>query len=149
MLDGSSLTMGVTGFAAAVAVLALIERLAKVGFSRIPKLDCDPAPLRTAAEVAYDYARERHLPLAAVAERRGASGNAVDWFENHMLHAVPVSATVLKTGGVKVLGSHTRARMCAVPGGIAKTADGDPVYADPMVKAKDFRTYLRWVRTVW
>ncbi|MDE2499963.1 MAG: hypothetical protein KGL56_07185 [Alphaproteobacteria bacterium] len=149
MLDGSSLTMGVVGFAAAVAALALIERLAKVGFSRIPKLDCDPAPLRTAAEVAYDYARERHLPLASVAERRGASGGAVDWFENHMLHAVPVSATVLKTGSVKVLGARTRARMCAVPSGIANSVDGDPVYGDPMVTAKDFRTYLRWMRTVW
>ncbi|MBU6296730.1 MAG: hypothetical protein KGJ79_16425 [Alphaproteobacteria bacterium] len=149
MLDGTSLAMGGVGFALAVAALAFVERLAKVGFSRLPKLDCDPAPLRTAAEAAYDYARERRLPLAAIAERRGAPGDAVAWFETHMLRAVPVSATLLKNGAIKVLGARTRARMCAVPSGIANTADGDPVYGDPMVAAKHFRTYLRWMRTVW
>lgn len=147
MLDNISLA-GLGLICAAVA-LAVAERVRKGGVSNVPKLDPDPAPLRLAAEIAYDYARERRLALAFVAERKGASGDAVGWFENHMLRAVPVSATSLRTGAVKALGSLTRARMYAVPSGIAKSAGGEIVYGDPMVSAKDFKVYLRWMRTVW
>ena len=149
MLDGSSLALSGMGLVLATAALALLERLYRRGFSRAPKLDPDPARLRTAAERAYDYAREKRLPLAAIAERKSGPGDAVDWFENHMLRAVPVSATSLKTGTVKALGSLTRAGTYAVPSGIAKSAVGKAVYGDPMVSAKDFKAYLRWVRTVW
>jgi hypothetical protein len=149
MLDGTSLAWGGLTMVFAVAALALLERLAKVGFARAPKLAPDPAPLRIAAESAYDYAREKRLPLAAIAERKSGPGDAVDWFENHMLRAVPVTATSLKTGAVKALGSLARAKMYAVPSGIAKTAGGDAAYSDPVVSAKDFKAYLRWVRTVW
>ncbi|MDE2134352.1 MAG: hypothetical protein KGM97_07875 [Alphaproteobacteria bacterium] len=147
MLEGSSLALSGTGFVLGVAALAFVERLYRVGFSRTPRLDSDPSPLRAAAEIAYEYARDNRLPLAAVAERR--SGDAVGWFEKHMLKHMPVSATSVKSGSVEVLGAHRRARMSAVPGGIAKAAGGEPIYADPMVTARHFRTYVRWVRTVW
>ena len=149
MVDGNSLAWSGLGLVLAVAGLALLERLFKVGFARAPELVPDPAPLRTAAELAYGYARERRLPLAAIAERKSGPGDAVDWFENHMLRAVPVTATSLKTGAVKALGSLARTGMYAVPNGIAKTAAGDAVYGDPTVSAKDFKAYLRWARTVW
>ena len=106
-------------------------------------------PSKTAAKRAYDYAREKRLPLAAIAERKSGPGDAVDWFENHLLRTVSVSATSLQTGAVRALGSLARAGMVAVPSGIAQSAGGEPVFGEPMVSARDFKTYLRWVRTVW
>ncbi len=147
MLDNVSLA-GLGLFFAAVA-LAAAERLHKGGLSALPNLDSDPSPLRQAAEIAYGYAREKRLALAAVAERKSHAGDAVAWFEHSMLRAIPVSATSTKTGSVKVLGSFTRAGMYVVPDGIAKSAGGEPVYRDPTVRAKDFKTYMRWARTVW
>lgn len=149
MLDGSSLALGGMGLPLAAVALALLERLAKVGFSRIPKLDADPAPLRTAAEIAYAYAREKRLPLAAVAERRSVSGDAAAWFESSLLKTVPVTATSSKTGAVRVLGLRARAGMCAALDGVAGAEDRESAYTDLMVSARDFRRYMRWVRTVW
>jgi len=149
MLDGSSLALSGMGLVLATAALALLERLYRRGFSGTPKLDSDPAPLQTAAKRAYDYAREKRLPLAAIAERKSGPGDAVDWFENHLLRTVSVSATSLQTGAVRALGSLARAGMVAVPSGIAQSAGGEPVFGEPMVSARDFKTYLRWVRTVW
>lgn len=133
----------------AASLAALIERIRKGGLSTVPPLAPDPAPLRLAAEVAYDYAKEWRLPLAAVAERKSRSGDPVAWFENSLLRAVPVSATSNATGAVKVLGSFSRAGMHAVPNGIAKSSGGEAVYSDPTVSAKDFKAYMRWARTVW
>ena len=71
------------------------------------------------------------------------------WFENHMLKAVPVCATSVRTGAVRALGSLARAGKYAAPGGIAKSAGGEPAHGETMVSAKDFKAYLRWARTVW
>lgn len=131
------------------ALVALTERIRKGGLSTVPPLAPDPAPLRHAAEIAYDYAKEWRLPLAAIAERKSRSGDPVTWFENSLLRAVPVSATSNATGTQKVLGSFSRAGMYAVPNGIAKTSGGEAVYSDPTVSAKDFKSYMRWARTVW
>ena len=112
----------------------------------MPRPDSDPMPLTQAAQLVYDYAKTKGSPLAAVAER---SGDAASWFANSLLKTVPVSATLLNTGAVQSLAAATRARMCAVPGGIAKTAGEEPVYCDPTVRAKDFKKYLHWMRSVW
>jgi hypothetical protein len=112
----------------------------------MPRPDSDPMPLRQAAQLAYDYARKQGSPLAAVAKR---SGNAASWFANSLLKTVPVSATLPNTGAIQVLAAATRARMCAVADGIAKTAGGEPVYSDPTVRAKDFNKYMHWLRSVW
>ena len=133
----------------ASVVLASVERIRLGGISTVPRLDPDPAPLRLAAELAYGYVKDKRLPLAAVAERKGHGGDAVSWFEHNMLRAIPVSATSTKTGIVKELGSFTRTGMYVVPDGIAKSADGEPVYRDPTVTAKDFKAYMAWTRTVW
>ena len=50
MLDGSSLALGGMGFVLATVALAHVERFYRRGFSRVPGLDSDPVPLRTAAE---------------------------------------------------------------------------------------------------
>ena len=147
MLDTASLAGLV--LLGATAVVALAERIRKGGLSTVPPLSPDPAPLRLAAETAYDYAKKWRLPLAAVAERKSRSADPVAWFENSLLRAVPVSATSNATGAVKVLGSFTRAGMYAVPSGIAKSLGGEAVYSDPTVSAKDFKAYMRWARTVW
>lgn len=145
MLDHVSLAgLVVIGVA---AIVALAERIRKGGLSTVPPLAPDPAPLRQAAELAYDYAKQWRLPIAAVAERKSRSGDPVTWFENSLLRAVPVSAISNATGTVKVLGS--RAGMHAVPNGIAKSSGGEAVYSDPTVSAKDFKAYMRWARTVW
>jgi len=112
----------------------------------MPRPDSDPMSLRVAAQMAYDYARVQGSPLAAVAER---SGDAASWFANSLLKTVPVSATLLNTGATQTLAAATRARMCAVADGIAKTTSGEPVYCDPTVRAKDFKKYLHWLRSVW
>ena len=147
MLDNVSLA-GLALVSVAV-MLAVVERIRTGGLSTVPRLEPDPAPLRLAAEMAYDYVKAWRLPLAAVAERKGRSGDAVAWFENNMLKAVPVSATSVKSGTVKTLSAITRATMHAVPDGIAKSSGGEAVYSNPTVSAKDFRAYMRWARTVW
>jgi len=147
MFDNPSLAG--LGLLCTTVAFAAVERIRHGGLSTAPRLDPDPAPLRRAAEIAYDYARARKLPLAAIAERRGAAGDPVAWFENSLLKAVPVAAQSVASGSVKVLGALARANMHAVPNGIAKSAGGEAAYCDPTVSARDFKAYLRWARSVW
>jgi len=146
MLNDTMLLSAGTGLVATAFALAVLERIRKGPVSAAPRLDSDPAPLRQAAQLAYDYAKTQGSPLAAVAER---SGDATGWFANSVLKTVSVSATLLNTGTIQVLAVGTRARMCAVPDGIAKSSGGEPVYSDPTVRAKDFKKYMRWLRSVW
>ena len=146
MLDNASLALCGLGLLLATLALALWERRRKGSFSAMPRPESDPMSLRQAAQMAYDYAKTQGSPLAAVAER---SGDATGWFANSVLKTISVSATFLDTGAIHVLAAATRARMCAVPDGIAKTTGGEPVYSDPTVRAKDFKKYMRWLRSVW
>ncbi len=138
--------IGALGLGATVA-LAFAERAWKGGGPvRAPKLDRDPAPLRDAAYVAYDFSKSRRLAMAHVAER---GGDAVEWFENNLLRNAPISATSVTNGAVERLGAAERARLRVVPGGLARSGDGAPEYLDPVVRAKDFKAYLRWVYKSW
>jgi len=146
MLDSTSWALSGLGLLLVTLALALWERRKKGSFSAMPQPESDTISLRQAAQLAYDYAKTQGSPLAAVAER---SGDATGWFANSVLKTVSVSATLLNTGTIQVLAAGTRARMCAVPGGIAKTSGGEPIYSDPTVRAKDFKKYMRWLRSVW
>lgn len=97
----------------------------------MPQLGCDPAPLSSAAELAYTYARERRLPLAAVAERKGGAL----WFAHSIPKTVPVFATCRRSG--------RRTRLAAWHAG------SNEDYSDPMIGARAFRAYLRWMTSVW
>ena len=146
MLEETVLLSASAGLMVTATALAVLERIRKGPFSAMPRPDSDPMSLTQAAQLAYDYAKTQGSPLSAVAER---SGDATGWFANSVLKTVPVSATLLNTGAIQSLAAATRARMCAVPDGIAKTAGGEPIYCDPTVRAKDFKKYLNWLRSVW
>jgi hypothetical protein len=109
----------------------------------MPRLDADPAPLSEAAALAYGYAQERRLPLAAVADRRGGA----QWIADSMLKTVPVSATCLKSGRLTKLAAGTR--VAADAGGLARSAGSEPDYHDPVIGRRAFRAYLRWMTSVW
>jgi hypothetical protein len=84
--------LAAAGLVGGTLVLALLERLRKGPMSAAPKLVPDPAPLRTAASLAYDYAKEHRLPVAAAAERRSPD-DVVAWFEDSLRRTVSVSGS--------------------------------------------------------
>ncbi|MDE2183629.1 MAG: hypothetical protein KGJ78_11480 [Alphaproteobacteria bacterium] len=128
---------------ACAVLIGLIERWRSGGPSALPRLDCDPSPLSSAAEIAYAYARERRLPLASVADRKGGS----QWFETSILKNVPVSATCLRSGRRTRLAAGSYVH--ALPDGLSRSASGKADYTDPMIGRRAFRAYLRWMTSVW
>jgi hypothetical protein len=104
--------------------------------------------LGDAAQRAYDYAMERHLPIAAAADRAKGLGSPVDWFAQSIVKVVPVYGKRHASTASERIAPRLRSQLRVLADGSSLGRGDDADFHEVSVKGGDFNRYLRWARTL-
>ena len=106
--------------------------------------------LNEAAELAYQRAKRKRLPLVAVAEQNGESAAAVQWFANNIFCIVPVRGKRASSGKIEAIKRSRQEKLCVVGDGnaIGHLNEESPRYVEVYVEARDLEKYMKWARSV-